>query len=150
MASVLLARGRPLFSLSVGLGLTSLYASQAFYRQKPLRCEAAGATPMTTVSESFKTYSKDAKVPVFRDGRPNPDAYKQISAGSIMGTFRVPPRYSGVKLNWGADIRWLLGLLGGVAVSTFSKTLALLFGMLVFGVQVCPNKAVDCKRRKAD
>ena len=29
-----------------------------------------------------------------------------------------------------------LGLLGGVAVSTFSKTLALLFGLLVFGVQV--------------
>ena len=28
------------------------------------------------------------------------------------------------------------GLLGGVAVSTFSKTLALLFGLLVFGVQV--------------
>lgn len=29
-----------------------------------------------------------------------------------------------------------LGLLGGVAVSMFSKTLALLFGLLVFGVQV--------------
>ncbi len=29
-----------------------------------------------------------------------------------------------------------LGLLGGLAVSTFSKTLALLFGLLVFGVQV--------------
>jgi len=29
-----------------------------------------------------------------------------------------------------------LGLLGGIAVSTFSKTLALLFGLLVFGVQV--------------
>ena len=28
------------------------------------------------------------------------------------------------------------GLLGGVAVSTFSKTLAMLFGLLVFGVQV--------------
>lgn len=30
----------------------------------------------------------------------------------------------------------VIGLVGGVAVSTFSKTLALLFGMLVFGVQV--------------
>ena len=29
-----------------------------------------------------------------------------------------------------------LGVLGGVAVSTFSKTLAMLFGLLVFGVQV--------------
>ena len=29
------------------------------------------------------------------------------------------------------------GLLSGVAVSTFSKTLAMVFGLLVFGVQVC-------------
>ena len=29
-----------------------------------------------------------------------------------------------------------IGLIGGVAVSTFSKTLALVFGLLVFGVQV--------------
>ena len=31
----------------------------------------------------------------------------------------------------------MTGVLGGVAVSTFSKTLAMLFGLLVFGVQVC-------------
>lgn len=31
----------------------------------------------------------------------------------------------------------MIGLLGGVAVSTFSKTLAMLFGLFVFGVQVC-------------
>lgn len=30
----------------------------------------------------------------------------------------------------------MIGLLGGVAVSTFSKTLAMLFGLFVFGVQV--------------
>ncbi len=29
-----------------------------------------------------------------------------------------------------------IGLLGGLAVSTFSKTLAMLFGLLVFGAQV--------------
>jgi len=31
-----------------------------------------------------------------------------------------------------------VGLVGGLAVSTFSKTLAFLFGLLVFGVQVWP------------
>ena len=31
----------------------------------------------------------------------------------------------------------MIGLLSGVAVSMFSKTLAMLFGLLVFGVQVC-------------
>lgn len=44
---------------------------------------------MATVSESFKTYSRDAKVPVFRDGRPNPQAYRQISAGSIAGMWNL-------------------------------------------------------------
>ena len=34
-----------------------------------------------------------------------------------------------------------IGLLGGVAVSAFSKTLAMLFGVLVFGVQV--GRTVD-------
>ena len=32
-----------------------------------------------------------------------------------------------------------IGLLGGVAVGAFSKTLAMLFGVLVSGVQVCRN-----------
>jgi len=43
----------------------------------------------------------------------------------------------GLVKECGADCRELVGLLGGVAVSTFSKTLAMLFGLLVFGVQVC-------------
>lgn len=30
----------------------------------------------------------------------------------------------------------MVGLLGGLAVSTFSRTLAFLFGLMVFGVQV--------------
>lgn len=89
MASLLLPRSRPLFSLTLGLGLSTLYATQTLSRPKPLLCEAAGATPLTTVTESFRTYSqsRDAKVPVFKDGRPNPRAYRQISAGSIAGMF---------------------------------------------------------------
>ena len=86
MASfLLLPRSRPLFSLTLGLGLSSLYATQSLYRQKPLLCETAGATPLDTISDNFNTYSRDAKVPVFKNGRPNPQAYGQISAGSILG-----------------------------------------------------------------
>lgn len=40
-----------------------------------------------------------------------------------------------------------IGVLGGVAVSTFSKTLATLLGLLVFGLQVCRN--VDEDKRQA-
>ena len=43
-------------------------------------------------------------------------------------------------------IGYLAGLVGGVALSTFSKTLALLFGMLVFGVQV----SFDSQREECD
>lgn len=85
MASLNLLRTRPLFSVGIGLGISSLFATQALYRQRPLLCEGPGATPMNTVSESFKTYSRDAKVPIFKDGRPNPAAYRQLSAGSIIG-----------------------------------------------------------------
>ena len=44
----------------------------------------------------------------------------------------------------------VLGLLGGMAVSTFSKTLALLFGMLVLGVQVRRQRVSEMHRCCAD
>jgi len=86
MATLLLPRARPL-SLSLGLGLTTIYATTAHYRQAPLRCDSPGATPLTAVSESFKAYSREAKVPVVKNGRPNPSAFRQVSAGSVLGMF---------------------------------------------------------------
>lgn len=127
---------------------------------------------MAAVSEGFGAYSRDAKVPVFKDGRPNPRAYRQISAGSIFGRWSLcldmcvgwggGEKVGGSRGGDGArnasgeeEVRmalWLfanalvtIGLLGGVAVSTFSKTLAMLFGLLVFGVQVC-----RCSHGKGD
>ena len=98
---------------------------------------------MTTVSESFKTYSRDAKVPVVRDGKPNPAAYRQVSAGSILGECRSVLTRGEISLASShlADNYRVLGLFGGVALSTFSKTFAFLFGLLVFGVQV---RGVEC------
>jgi hypothetical protein len=71
--------------------------------------------------ESFSTQQsplqsdrRDAKTPIIKNGRLNEKALRQISAGSI------------------------LGLVGGVMVSFFSKPLALLIGLLVLGVQVGP------------
>lgn len=40
-----------------------------------------------------------------------------------------------------------IGLLGGLAVSTFSKTLAMLLGLLVFGVQV--GRCAHGEKRRA-
>lgn len=117
MAAIHLLRTRPgltSFTLSLGLG-TTFFAQQNLWRQGPLLCDSApGATPATTLSESLQAYQHDAKVPVFQNGRPNPRAYSQISAGSM------------------------LGVLGGVAVSSFSKTLATTIGLAIFLIQVWP------------
>jgi len=69
-------------------------------------------------SRAFADYKNNAKTPIVKDGRWNRDALKQISAGSI------------------------LGLVGGLAVSAFSKPLALLIGLLVFGVQFLETRGI--------
>lgn len=67
---------------------------------------------MTTVSESFKTYSRDAKVPVFKNGRPNPQAYGQLSAGSIFGRLdflfgEYVGNVLGVVVRWSEKREWI-------------------------------------------
>lgn len=71
------------------------------------------------LADSFSTsspvddYKKNAQTPIIKnDGSWNTKALRQISAGSIFG------------------------LIGGVVVSIFSKPLAVLIGLGVFGVQV--------------
>ena len=72
----------------------------------------SGLSPVSARDWSYSQYEHDAKVPITRNGKLNPRAVRQISAGSI------------------------LGVVGGLAVSTFSKSLALLIGLLIVGVQV--------------
>lgn len=67
--------------VTIGLGLTTAFVAHSFYRSRPLLCESSGSNS----AGLLRKYSEDAKVPVFRNGRPNPAAYKQISAGSILG-----------------------------------------------------------------
>jgi len=42
-------------------------------------------------------------------------------------------------MGWMADA--VTGLCAGLAVSTFSRSLALILGLLVVGVQVCPSQS---------
>jgi len=75
-------------------------------------------TTSKPLSSTFSQYSKDSKTPVVKNGRFNPQALKQVSTGSI------------------------LGLVGGMAVSMFSKPLALLIGLLVFGTQFLESRGI--------
>lgn len=83
MTALLLLRRPGLAPLSLGL-ITTTYATYSFTSLRPLRCDASSTT--RNGPETFRAYSEEAKVPVFRNGRPNPAAYKQLSAGSICGT----------------------------------------------------------------
>ena len=79
MTALLLLRRPGLAPLSLGLGI----ATYSFTAPRPLRCDPSPKT--RNVPDTFRVYSDEAKVPVFRNGRPNPAAYKQLSAGSICG-----------------------------------------------------------------
>jgi len=86
-----------------------LGASTFLYSQSFLpraRCDSPA------FSTSTAQYERSAQTPVTKNGRLNAKAVRQISAGSIVG------------------------LLGGLAVATFSKSLAVVIGLLVFGLQV--------------
>ncbi|MCJ1247253.1 hypothetical protein MMC30_004467 [Trapelia coarctata] len=113
MASLLLFRRPLLAPLSVGLGLSTAFFAHNSFR-RPILCDSGSIG-----SNSFQTYQRDAKVPVVKQGQVNPAAFKQISSGSI------------------------LGLVGGLAVSTFSKSLAFLIGLMVFMVQAAASRGYN-------
>ncbi|TVY44337.1 hypothetical protein LOCC1_G002268 [Lachnellula occidentalis] len=69
---------------------------------------------------SAQSYKENAQTPVLSHGRSlNPRAVRQISSGSI------------------------IGLCAGLLVSTFSKSLALILGLLVVGVQWASSYGIN-------
>lgn len=114
-SSFLLPRlSRPVI-YGLGIGLTSsLLIHRPFSQRNLLFCDSAITGAASPKDWSFNQYKNDAQTPVVKkDGRMNPRAVRQITRGSIAG------------------------VICGLAVSVFSKTLALLLGLLVVGVQVC-------------
>jgi len=123
MASLLL---RPLMRpQTLGLGLGLSLASYHAFHQRPIRLDSS---PFSSDS-----YKRDAQTPVLsRAGSLNPRAVRQISSGSIIGTNRMLLMlYKERQL-----LNRAIGLCTGLLVSTFSKSLALILGLLVVGVQV--------------
>lgn len=83
------------------------------HANRPLLCD--GPDPLTKITSDLRqTYAREASNPVILEsGAPNPKVVRQISMGSI------------------------LGVLGGMGVSVFSRPLAILLGLGVLLVQVC-------------
>lgn len=82
MAFLLLFRRPLLTPLSLGLGLSTAFVAHNFYTdaRRPILCESPSLE-----SSTFRNYKQDAKVPIVKQGRANPAAFKQISSGSILG-----------------------------------------------------------------
>jgi hypothetical protein len=99
--------------LSTPLILSAPLVTQQFGFRQRVRCD--GPDPLQKItSDLTRNYASEAQTPVILEsGAPNPRAIRQISMGSI------------------------LGVLGGMGVSLFSKPLALLIGLGIFVVQVC-------------
>ncbi len=103
--------------LGVGLGL-SLATYHTIY-QRPLRMDMLSAD----------TSRRNAQTPAVRNGQLTPGAVRQISSGSIIGvssSLALPDKIANAEA----------GLCAGLAVSTFSKPLTLILGLLIVGIQV--------------
>ncbi|KAK4992033.1 hypothetical protein LTR50_001429 [Elasticomyces elasticus] len=108
---------------TVTLGLSApfiLSNFQSYTHRHAYRLDGPMLSNPTSPREwSFSQYQNEARAPVVKNGRLNPSAVRQVSIGSIAG------------------------LLGGLAVSTFSKPLALLIGLLIFGVQALESRGIS-------
>ncbi|KAJ8111583.1 hypothetical protein OPT61_g5856 [Boeremia exigua] len=84
---------------------------------QPIRCDSAD--PLAKLGDLRNTYARDAQTPVItQSGAPNPRAVRQISMGSI------------------------LGVIGGLGISVFSKPLAILLGLGIFALQFIESRGI--------
>jgi hypothetical protein len=82
-----------------------------FRYAQAIRCDSAD--PLAKLGDLRNTYARDAQTPVItQSGGPNPKAVRQVSMGSI------------------------LGVIGGLGISVFSKPLAILLGLGIVALQV--------------
>nr|POE78452.1 hypothetical protein CFP56_60684 [Quercus suber] len=110
----------PLFALGIGAsagffvpGLLRTYQSRW-----ALRLDSS-PSPTSPKDWSYRQYQSDAKAPITRrDGKLNASAVRQMSSGSI------------------------IGLVAGLGVAFFSKSLALILGLLVVGVQTAEHYGI--------
>lgn len=76
----------PLFAACLGAS-TLLIAPQLMRMRRPILLDS-GSTTVSPKDWSFSQYQSDARVPVVKkDGGFNARAIRQLSAGSIAGTF---------------------------------------------------------------
>lgn len=104
--------------LSTPLILSTPLLAHQFRNAQRIRCD--GPDPITKITSDLKSnYAAEARTPVItQSGAVNPRAIRQISMGSI------------------------LGVIGGLGISVFSKPLAILIGLGIFAVQFIESRGI--------
>ena len=97
---------------SMPLVLCTPILAYQFRYSNPIRCD--GPDPFTRITNDLtNNYTTEASTPILtHSGAVNPQAIRQVSLGSI------------------------LGVIGGLGISIFSKPLAILIGLGIFALQV--------------
>ena len=98
--------------LSAPLILSTPLLAYQLRNSRPIYCD--GPDPLTKITNDLTSnYTSEAKTPIVtQSGTINPRAIRQVSMGSI------------------------LGVIGGLGISVFSKPLAILIGLGIFVLQV--------------
>ncbi|CAK4031002.1 hypothetical protein DOTSEDRAFT_132500 [Lecanosticta acicola] len=108
----------PLLAAGVGFSSALIFTPLIQSYRTPLRLDSSPSS-VSPRDWSFSQYQSDARVPVSnKHGGLNARAVRQLSAGSI------------------------IGLGAGLLLSTFSKPLVLLIGLLVAGVQTAESYGI--------
>ncbi|KZM19517.1 hypothetical protein ST47_g9341 [Ascochyta rabiei] len=103
--------------LATPLILSSPLLFHSFRQTQSIRCDSAD--PLAKLGDLRNTYSRDAQTPIItQSGAPNTKAVRQISIGSI------------------------LGVIGGLGISVFSKPLAILIGLGVVLLQFIESRGI--------
>ncbi|PNS15604.1 inosine-5'-monophosphate dehydrogenase [Sphaceloma murrayae] len=114
----LFPRGPVLLGLTA-LGASSILLGNPLAQRRRLMLDSSPSS-VSARDWSYSQYQRDASVPVFSQGGGlNPRAIRQISAGSI------------------------IGVLAGMAVSTFSKPLTLIIGLLILGITGLESRGIS-------
>ncbi|CAK1365802.1 unnamed protein product [Cercospora beticola] len=107
----------PLLFGSAAFGAGLCFAQSKFLYRRPILLDSSPAA-ISPKDWSFNQYQNDAQVPMVKDGRFNVRSVRQLSSGSI------------------------IGLVAGLAISTFSKSLVLIIGLLIAGVQTAESYGI--------
>ncbi|KAK4622228.1 hypothetical protein CLAFUW4_06915 [Fulvia fulva] len=108
----------PILAGGLAFGTTLAFSPLLQQHRHALRLDSSPSSA-SPKDWSFSQYQSDASVPIVKSsGDLNARAVRQLSAGSI------------------------IGLVAGLAVSTFSKSLVLLIGLLVAGVQTAESYGI--------